>query len=335
MWASIPGLNADRADLDLLDVTIGTFKDASAAVGKSQLGSQALLGATSFNIPMWNGRGNSAPTAAAFELGHATGGVYLPLNDTEYLNTTYVAPMRLEFKVERPAYMRDADWAKSSPRIRRLQVQHPRRRRGCAAGRSCGAECGQVLLLTHLGDQPRRPLPVGQPRDHRRAVHRGAGHPRGFQDGPVHGQSDVLGLEPGSVPRARGRKQRGLFLFGDGTKNAEFSSPDAVYVTAANWISDEKPGTVGGTVPATLALTLGAPASFGPFTPGVAKDYFASTTATVTSTAGDATLTVADPSTTPPATWSTAPSRSRSPCRPRARPAAPTRRSAGPPRRPR
>ena len=48
--------------------------------------------------------------------------------------------------------------------------------------------------------------------------------------------------------------------------------------------------TVGGTVPATLSLTLGAPASFGAFTPGVAKDYTASTTATVTSTAGDAAL---------------------------------------------
>ena len=46
MWANMPGLNADRSDLDLLDVTIGTFKDASAAVGKSQLGNQALLGAT-------------------------------------------------------------------------------------------------------------------------------------------------------------------------------------------------------------------------------------------------------------------------------------------------
>ena len=33
------------------------------------------------------------------------------------------------------------------------------------------------------------------------------------------------------------------------------------------------PGTVGGTVPATLSLTLGAPAAFGAFTPGVAGDY--------------------------------------------------------------
>ena len=56
--------------------------------------------------------------------------------------------------------------------------------------------------------------------------------------------------------------------------------------------------TVGGSVPATLALTMGTPASFGAFTPGLGKDYFASTTATVISTAGDATLTVADPSPT-------------------------------------
>jgi M6 family metalloprotease-like protein len=55
-------------------------------------------------------------------------------------------------------------------------------------------------------------------------------------------------------------------------------------------------GDVGGTVPATLALTLGAPAAFGAFTPGATKDYTASTTANVISTAGDAALSVADPS---------------------------------------
>jgi hypothetical protein len=55
-------------------------------------------------------------------------------------------------------------------------------------------------------------------------------------------------------------------------------------------------GDVSATVPATLALTLGVPAAFGAFTPGVAKDYTASTTANVISTAGDATLSVADPS---------------------------------------
>ena len=54
-------------------------------------------------------------------------------------------------------------------------------------------------------------------------------------------------------------------------------------------------GDVGGSVPATLALTLGAPASFGSFTPGVARSYSATEAATVTSTAGDALLSVADP----------------------------------------
>ena len=35
-------------------------------------------------------------------------------------------------------------------------------------------------------------------------------------------------------------------------------------------------GDVGGNVPATLSLTLGTPASFGAFIPGVGKDYDAS-----------------------------------------------------------
>src|SRR3954470_22914342 len=57
-------------------------------------------------------------------------------------------------------------------------------------------------------------------------------------------------------------------------------------------------GSPSGTVPATLALTLGTPAQFGAFTPGVDKTYIASTTANVISTAGDAALSIADPSTT-------------------------------------
>jgi hypothetical protein len=58
------------------------------------------------------------------------------------------------------------------------------------------------------------------------------------------------------------------------------------------------PGEVSGTVPATLSLTMGTPASFGAFTPGVARDYLASTTANVITTAADTTLSVADPSST-------------------------------------
>ncbi|MDA0182832.1 ThuA domain-containing protein [Solirubrobacter phytolaccae] len=57
----------------------------------------------------------------------------------------------------------------------------------------------------------------------------------------------------------------------------------------------ETPGAAGGNVPATLSLSLGAPATFGAFVPGVAKTYEASTYADVISTAGDATLSVSDP----------------------------------------
>jgi hypothetical protein len=53
----------------------------------------------------------------------------------------------------------------------------------------------------------------------------------------------------------------------------------------------------GGTVPATLSLSIAAPAQFGAFTPGVARTYEATSAANVISTAGDALLSVADPST--------------------------------------
>jgi aminopeptidase N len=79
------------------------------------------------------------------------------------------------------------------------------------------------------------------------------------------------------------------------------STPGKPTLTPATFfLSTSVPGTVGGTVPPTLSLTLGAPIAFGAFTPGAARTYSASTTATVTSSAGDATLSVLDPSTNSP-----------------------------------
>jgi X-Pro dipeptidyl-peptidase len=52
---------------------------------------------------------------------------------------------------------------------------------------------------------------------------------------------------------------------------------------------------VGASVPATLALTLGPAANFGAFAAGVEKEYTATTSASVLSTAGDAALSVSDP----------------------------------------
>ena len=56
--------------------------------------------------------------------------------------------------------------------------------------------------------------------------------------------------------------------------------------------------TPGGTVPATLSLTLGStPRNLGSFIPGIAAEYMSSVPANVISTAGDAALSVADAST--------------------------------------
>ena len=74
-----------------------------------------------------------------------------------------------------------------------------------------------------------------------------------------------------------------------------FRAPD---VSRSFQVGASQDGSVGGTVPATLALTLGTPAALGAFVPGADRTYDASMTATVISTAGDATLSVADPSST-------------------------------------
>jgi M6 family metalloprotease-like protein len=87
-------------------------------------------------------------------------------------------------------------------------------------------------------------------------------------------------------------------------KNAGAAASGSVTLTATSESDPTKTmsvtcgtdGQVGGTVPATLSLDLGTPADFGPFTPGMQKDYFASTAANVISSAADATLSVADAS---------------------------------------
>ena len=73
----------------------------------------------------------------------------------------------------------------------------------------------------------------------------------------------------------------------------ESAETDVTVVTGE--LANVVDGDAGATVPATLALTLGAAAGFGAFTPGVARDYESSASANVISTAGDATLSVADP----------------------------------------
>jgi len=93
-----------------------------------------------------------------------------------------------------------------------------------------------------------------------------------FPDSPNHPDFPSTVLRPGET-----FKSSTVFSFG--TDNVTHAYGDA-----------------GGTVPATLGVTLGTPATFGPFLPGAMKTYESSTTANVTSTAGDATLSIADSS---------------------------------------
>jgi alpha-L-rhamnosidase len=103
--------------------------------------------------------------------------------------------------------------------------------------------------------------------------------------------------------RARTIAMDGVVVWQDGAPRAgasavqrdgavEFSGITGAHTFAFGTVTSDAPGTVGGSVPATLALTLGTPASFGAFVPGADRTYEASTTATVTSTAGDAALSV-------------------------------------------
>ncbi len=108
-------------------------------------------------------------------------------------------------------------------------------------------------------------------------------------------------LAPGtSLTIARGRSvsgtfaglSEGAFVYAGGqTFRITYANNSVTLVAAA---TTDTP--VGGTVPATLSLTLGPAAQFPALVPGVGATYEASTTANVISTAGDALLSVADPS---------------------------------------
>jgi alpha-glucuronidase len=98
---------------------------------------------------------------------------------------------------------------------------------------------------------------------------------------------NVEATQAGLVAFNRGGTTTDLDVAFDYFRIASVGEPVPVSTTAG--------GGAGGSVPATLSLALGAPATFGAFTPGVEKDYTASTTAVVTSSAGDAALAVSDP----------------------------------------
>ena len=101
---------------------------------------------------------------------------------------------------------------------------------------------------------------------------------------PAHGHRPAVGhgQRPAAAaagrrrarPRPRQRRDRGLAR----RRRSSRPAPSSPATTRPR-----PTGGAGGTVPATLSLTLGAAATFGAFTPGVDREYTASTTATVIS----------------------------------------------------
>ena len=96
-------------------------------------------------------------------------------------------------------------------------------------------------------------------------------------------------------PILAGSTINGLLSAGNSADVEDFGAPNTI-LGSSGPVEVETP--VSGSVPATLSLSIGPPATFGAFTPGVTRTYFASTNANVISTAGDALLSVADPSST-------------------------------------
>ena len=167
-------------------------------------------------------------------------------------------------------------------------------------------DLGPRQLVHQAGEHGRVLQPADADRRDRARQRRADGHldqrgrrlPARFRaDGGVHVRGrgprrrHVHGARrPWTRPRSAARRSR----------SRPWTRPATRRPTTVNYMvnSIATQAPAGGSVAATLALTMGAPAQFGAFVPGVAREYTATTTANVISTAGDATLSVADPSPT-------------------------------------
>ena len=232
MWADIEGLNSERAELDLLDVTVGTFQDASDEIPAELLDGQFLMGATKFDMPMWKDRGNTSYSQYQYDLGHEQGGCYLPLDAEDFTKNTFVAPMRLEFKVERGDMTR-AQWKALED--------------GGYAELSFNLLVdGEVVTLTlPEGADASKYFDIREDENDNSTLYLGVN--LAIVDGEYDGVKAILAdsktdlyklnaeweAKNGNPFPERGQiTERGFFLFGDGEKNARFESPDAIYVTA-------------------------------------------------------------------------------------------------------
>jgi hypothetical protein len=121
---------------------------------------------------------------------------------------------------------------------------------------------------------------------------------------PFDAYNAALAVEPpkllGTVALAEGKHMLTMTVVGKNEASTDWLGGLDLLVLDTTSAAQPTPtavatAEVGGSVPATLALSLGTPPRFDAFVPGVEREYTAQTTATVTSSAGDAQLTTSDP----------------------------------------
>ena len=238
MWADIEGLNANRAELDLLDVTVGTFQDASEDIPAELLDGQFLMGATKFDMPMWKDRGNTSFSQYQYDLGHEAGGCYLPLDNQDFLDNTFVAPMRLEFKVQKTD-MSKGQWVAL--------------KEGGYADLSFNLLVdGEAITLTlPEGADASKYFDIREDENDLQTLYLGVnlaivdGDYTGVKAILADSKTDLFKLNDewlanneNPFPERGQITERGFFLFGDGEKNARFESPEAIYVTAEKIVTN-------------------------------------------------------------------------------------------------
>ncbi len=99
--AQLPGMTT-IANMLLLDVDLGTYRDAAAVVPPVE--GQTVYAATSFTVPVLKEARTGGPAAADVN----SGAIYMKLADTD--SNTYVLPERLELKIARPARVSPGAW---------------------------------------------------------------------------------------------------------------------------------------------------------------------------------------------------------------------------------
>lgn len=237
--ADITGFNSDRADLDLLDVTIGTFKDARAVLGQSSFGGKRLAAATAFDIEMFSAPFTGGQTQAAINLGHAPNGIYVPLDNADYVSKTFVAPMRLEFKLKKDDLgISNSNWQS----IKGMSIEKTLSYFEFNIRKADGTivSLNNLAPSNNLGKYFSRRISKYDPNTLYLTVHLAIADRAGdaISVTPIvasrsdrYEPVDPINYNPWSSRLET--TQRGFFLVDDGAKDGKFTSPSAIFVTTS------------------------------------------------------------------------------------------------------